>query len=244
MQSRDHRLLGWSGKAVLLLMAVATLAACGGDGENGNFKPPGGTTVDVSGVVSAADILLEDTDVAAFIAGSPDTPEAMAMTNALGEYIVSVLEDTPTSLSFGAASFATFSTIYRSFGTNTTGVDIDLITTAVAQLHIDNAFPGMGFTLGDKAWLAISFDAGGNETGGVTVTTDAVVDGGGALDCDGLFTGSDTTEACDPPRSGPMYLAYFDANDEIAITAEGNAVSFSASAPVRVGEITILSISP
>jgi hypothetical protein len=235
------------GSKLWLVLAVAgclAISACGSDSDDGSFKPPTGTTVDVKGTVTAVSVPIEDADVAAFIAGTPDVPESMVMTDEFGEYIVTVLEGASASLSFGAENFATLNTIYRSYAANTTGLNIDLVAEEVADQYIEDAFPGMGFTLASKAWLAISFsDAAGNEIGDVAVVTEALVDGGGALDCDGIFSLGNVTQACDPARRGPMYLGYFDANNEIAIEAVGNSISFIATAPVRVGEITVLSIS-
>jgi len=224
--------------------AALLVVGCGSDSDDGSFKPPTGTTVDLSGAVTTGPLPLADVDVTLFQAGSPDTPVSMATTNSAGLYTVAVLSDTPVSRSYDVAGFAVQNTLYQAFTTDTGGLDVDLTTDTVANSFIETAFPGLGFELVDKAWLAISIvDSDGEELGGITLTTDPGVENGGALDCDGLYSGSDTTIACEPARIAPMYLAYFDADAEIGISASDGAIIFSGSAPVRVGELTVLTLA-
>lgn len=227
---------------VALVAILLGIVGCGSDGDGSGFKPPAGATVDLSGIVSDGVDPVEDATVSAFLAGTPDVPEAITTSNELGEYLLTVLASTPLSRQYSKAPlFATVNTIYRSFGADTAGLDFELLSVVDAAKAINDAFVGM-WGVNDKAWLWISIVDSGNEVADVIITTDAIADGGGPLDCDGLYSGLGMTIACDPARTGPMYLAYFDADAEIEILAEGGAIAFAASAPVRVGEITLLQI--
>lgn len=63
-------------------------------------------------------------------------------------------------------------------------------------------------------------DASGDDVAGVTIAPDPSPSGGGALNCDGTFSGSNITAdpTWVPDRTTPMYLAYYDADAEIEIT--------------------------
>jgi hypothetical protein len=232
---------------VVACFALATIIGSGGD-DNSAGDPTFGAnnTVDLSGTLDASGTGFSGVAIKAFLVTAPtmDSEQASATSNTSGQYSITVLRNTDTYLELSSAGYATQNSRFGSFDQDAGGLDFGMIPENDAEAVIDAAFGGMALNLADKAWLAVNVeDANGNEVDGVSVTTVPARAGGGALKCDGSLTGSDITAAapaCNPERGGPMYLAYYDANTEVAISATGS--SDAPIAPVRVGEITFVSI--
>jgi hypothetical protein len=82
-------------------------------------------------------------------------------------------------------------TQYEAFSENTTGLDFEILSVANAETIIDTAFGGMMLDLADKAWLVVIVeDSMGIEVDGATITPEPMPAGGGALLCDGMFSGT------------------------------------------------------
>ena len=234
----------WKGAlmASIMLAGLITIVGSGSSGDDATAPPD--ITVDLSGTVRADDgTPIEGVSVEVFLANALGAPEDTDTTNASGEYTVTVLESAPAYTKFAKTGYATLNSEFDSYAVNTSKLDIEPVTVNEAEAIIDTVFGGMMLDLADKAWLAVTVEnANGDEVNDAAITSAPVVDGGGALKCDGTLTGSNMTVApCNPDRDGPMYLAYFDADhDSVSVTVSGS--SGTVSAPVRVGEITFIEI--
>jgi len=211
-----------------------------GSGESFRDISIGSDEVSIVGTLTGSGGFLDGVTVRAMVLTSPatDSQESMTTSNTSGVYSIDVAENTDIYFEFSEAGFATLNTQFNTFADDTSGIDADLLLTNEANDVLDAAFMGMMFTLPDRAWLIVDVEnAAGDEVDGATITTAPVAVGGGALNCDGTLTGGDITTAipaCNPARSGPMYLVYFDADVEVTITVGTQALV----APVRVGEFT------
>jgi hypothetical protein len=175
-----------------------------------------------------------------------DNEFSNATSDGNGAYSVSVPDGSINYLEFSKAGFAKLNSPFFTITQDMPGIDIGMISQADANSVIGTAFGGMMFNLMDKAWLAIDVrDATGADIGGVFLTADPAPSGGGALFCNGLSTGANVstgTPPCDPTRNGPMYLAYYDGDNTVTVTASGT--SDTIVAPVRFGEVTYFEFSP
>ncbi len=242
LRNRDWYMLRSCGLVTSALVGILFVAGCGGGGGQKVVivdNPP----VELSGILSENGIPVDGALVTPYSKETPDVPMFSTRdTDAFGAYTILAHKDTPLSIEFYKIHLATLHTQYKAFSKNTAGLDFETVSVADAEIIIDTAFGGMMLDLADKAWLAIDVaDSMGVNIDGVTITPAPVPAGGGALMCDGTFSGAGITIAppCVPDRSGPMYLAYYDADVEISITVTGSP---TISAPVRVGEITVINV--
>jgi hypothetical protein len=227
---------------------LAGLAAIIGSGGSSTDEPifDSNTTVELSGMLDEGGAAFPGATIKAFLVTMPatDDEQATAISDTSGHYTIEILRNRDTYLEVSNAGYATLNSRFGAFDQDTPGLNFGMILEGEAEGVIDAAFGGMAFDLADKAWLAINVeDSSGNEVDGIGVTTTPAIAGGGALNCDGSLTGADITAtipACNPARGGPMYLAYYDADAEVSITATGTADA--PVAPVRVGEVTVVSI--
>jgi hypothetical protein len=235
-------------RGALATIFCAGLAAIIGSGGNTTGDPTfdSNTTVALSGRLDENGTAFAGATISAFLVTTPatDSVQSTVQSDVGGIYTVEVLRNTDTYLELSNAGYATLNSRFGAFDRDTSGLDFDMVPESDAEAGIDAAFGGMAFDLADKAWLAINVeDSSGNEVDGIGITTMPAIAGDGALNCDGSLTGSDITAAipaCNPAREGPMYLGYFDADTEVGITATGS--SDAPIAPVRVGEVTVVSI--
>ena len=224
----------------LVITALVGIVFFPGCSEDEIVIPPGPSTVELSGILSHDGTPVDGALVTAYRADPPNTPVTVTDTDAAGSYTATILLGISTHLSFDKLGFAVLNTQYKTFTQNATGLDFETVLAADAETVIDIAFNGMDLDLADKAWLAIDVqDPSGDDVAGVTITPDSLPAGGGALNCDATLSGGNTTAdpACVSDRTGPMYLAYYDADAEIIITISGSS---PISAPVRMGEITFI----
>lgn len=173
-------------------------------------------------------------------------PAATTTTNANGEYTLTVVKNIPVSIQISkpGSDVAIFNAAYFAADVNVSGIDFDVITSADVDSAIDPVFPGL--TLGGgQAWLAVMvMDASDNDIDGATITTTAdpanLADEA-ATTCTGLNSGDVVTIGnCVPGRDGPMYLAYFSAENEVSVSVTGSTEP--EIAPVRVGEVTVVEV--
>lgn len=227
---------------IIALLAVVGFGIVGiiGSGESFRDISIGSDEVTVVGTLTGSGGLLDGVTVRSFVLTSPatDSQESVATSNTSGVYSIDVPENADIYFELSNAGFATLNTQFNLFADDTSGIDADLLSTGEANDVLDTAFMGMMFTLPDRAWLIVDVEnSAGDEVDGATITTAPAAVGGGALNCDGTLTGGDITTAipvCDPARTGPMYVAYFDADVEVTITVGTQALV----APVRVGEFS------
>lgn len=232
------------------LIGLLALTACGGGGGGGDEPTAGNdlsinpNLVDISGTISAAQGPVDGVGVTSYklIAPATDDMQADTTTDAEGGFSLSVPKFADTYLQVEKPGYATANTQFSTFGAEKTGVDLPLVSVAEAEQLIDAAFGGFGLGLADRAWLMINVeDVNGNEVNSVPITTTPEVAAGGALDCDGTFTGGNyTTAYTGCVGRGAMYLAFFDEDSEVTIFA-GDGAS-SRVAPVRLGELTAVTI--
>ncbi|MCP4332323.1 MAG: hypothetical protein GY785_06680 [Gammaproteobacteria bacterium] len=242
LRNRNWHMLRSCSLITTTLMGILFVAGCGDRGGGGQRvvivdNPP----VELSGILSENNIPVDGALVTPYAQDNPDVPMFTPRdTDASGAYTINAHKDTPVSLTFFKIHLATLHTQYKAFSENTAGLDFETVSVSDAKIVIDTAFGGMTWDLADKAWLAIDVaDSMGVNIAGVTITPAPVTDGGGALKCDGTLSGASMTIACMPVRSGPMYFAYYDTDAEISITVTGSS---AISAPVRVGELTVIDV--
>ena len=224
-----------------MFLVAGILAGCSSSDDNPPPPIPD-VTVDLRGnITDINDQPIAGAMVNVYLTLNDSSAEDTATTNASGSYMVTVIENASVYFEVQASGYATVNSEIVSFATNQTGLNISIPTIAEAEAIIDAAFGGMALNLADKAWLAINvYNAGGDEQNGVTVSVTPIAAGGGAANCDGTLTGGNVTSAppCNPARDGVMYLAYYDANTTVDISVSDD----SASAPVRMGEVTFVEL--
>ena len=159
------------------------------------------------------------------IVAETDTEQSTSTSDASGAFSISVQQGTQSYLEFSKTGFATRNSPFFFVAQNISAVNIAMLSESDAGSIIGTAFGGMMLSLADKAWLAIDVrDATGSEISGVFITSTPLPNGGGALFCNGTLTGANVTAAsppCNPPRAGPMYLAYFDAARQVGVSVSG-----------------------
>ena len=170
--------------------------------------------------------------------GDPLNPVITTDSNALSNFSIEVLRNTAVFFHAEKSSFAIMNTAKAPFSTDVTGVEVGIPTETEAQSVIDNAFetnPG----LLNHAWLVVDVvDATGKEVNDQSISSTVAPAGEVYTNCNGTDSlGNVTTGAiCNTDRSGPMYIAYFDAPAEAKITVGVE----QQTAPIRMGEITAL----
>ena len=135
----------------------------------------------------------------------------------------------------------TLNSAREAFSADEAGLDVEMPTTDEANSVIALTFPGQSLASG--AWLAVSVEDNLGEVNGATITTTQtnIIDEA-ATDCDDLDSGDVVTIAPCPLRDGPMYWAYFSADQDVTVSVSG--VTGSQTGPVRAGEeITFLDFS-
>ena len=106
-----------------------------------------------------------------------------------------------------------------------------------AQAIITLVFTAPTPDLTEKAWLVVDVvtAANGDEIAGQTITLSSPPAEEAYPDCFGAPGAPSTVAGC-LDRPTPMYMAYYDASTEIAVTVGGK----TQTAPIRMGEITVL----
>ncbi len=233
-----------------LVFGLALTGCGGGGGDSGldeeqisDLTPP---TAATSGTTSSAGGTLSDVGVKSYLVTAPatDGEQSSASSDASGEYSISVLKDTDTYLEFSKTDYVTLNTTFYAIPEDTPGMNISLLALTEFESIINTAFAGLMLSPADKAWIAVNVASdNGVEADGVAITTTPSAAGGGALYCDGTLTGGDFTSAipaCTPGQRGMMYLAYFDTDTKVLVSAGDGAET--SVAPVRSGELTTVSI--
>jgi len=169
--------------------------------------------------------------------GNPLNPSTT--TGAGGAFSLPVLKNTAVSVQLSKTDLLTLNSAREAFSADAAGFDVELPTTVEANALMALVFPGQ--TLASGAWLVLTVeDAAGTEVNGATITTtQANIIDEAATECDDLDSGGVVTIApCNPPRDGPMYWAYFSADQDVTVSVSG--VTGSQTGPVRNGEVTYL----
>lgn len=207
-------------------------------------------TVNVSGTIVDAsnnDAALQDVSVQATTDGIPGTTNnydsSTVNTDVSGNFSLSVAKDLPVYLRLNKTNYATFNSAFTSFSADTNVGEIPMITTADAEFVIDAAFPTSGLDLAGKAWLIVEvYDAAGDDLAGVTIApsnapTESAYNN--LVDCTNDYSAAGPTIDCTATRVGPMYIAYYDADELIDVSITG-AASGSQAALVRMGEVAVV----
>jgi len=210
---------------------MLSLSAC--SSSNGDSPSP---TVFLSGVVTDGTKLLQGVSID--VLDTDNRQLASASTNSIGEFELQVKQGVELAVRFLAAGFTTVRSQNYTLISHVTGLNIVLQPLQTTESIIDTAFSGMTLDLADKAWLAVDvLNEQLDEMDGAMVAVNPAPKQGGTLLCDGTLTGGNITSAlpaCDPPRTGPMYIAYFDAPTSVEVTING-IVTYKSS--VRVGDV-------
>lgn len=185
--------------------------------------PAGEAGVTVEGIYSSTSLL------------NPSTT-----TVADGAFTLNVLKNTDVTVQISKSGFVTLNSAREAFSASEAGIDIEMPTTDEANAVIALAFPGQ--TLASGAWLAVSVeDNTDTELAGVTITTTQtnIIDEA-ATNCDGTDSGDIVTiyDPCVPQRDGPMYWAYFSADQDVSVSVSGAGATGSQTGPVSNGEVT------
>ncbi len=215
----------------LTLLFMLSLSSC--SSSNGDSPSP---TVFLSGVVTDGAKLLQGVSIEVVDTGGRQI--ASATSNSIGEFELKVQQGIELAIRFSAAGFTTVRSQNYTLISHVTGLNIVLQPLQTTESIIDTAFSGMTLDLADKAWLAVDvLNEQLDEMDGAMVAVNPAPTQGGTLLCDGTLTGGNITSAlpaCDPPRTGPMYIAYFDAPTSVEVTING-IVTYKSSG--RVGEV-------
>lgn len=215
----------------ITIFFMLSLSACFSD-NNDSPQP----TVFLSGAVTDGTRLLQDVSIEVFDTNNKQL--ASTSTNSKGEFELKLPQGTELAVRFSAAGFTTVRSQFYSMTSHVTGLSIALQTTQMSETTIDTAFSGMALDLANKAWLAVDvLDEKLVEIDGAMVAVNPSATQGGTLLCDGTLTGGNITSAlpaCNPPRTGPMYLAYYDAPTNVEVTINGTE-SYTSS--VKVGDV-------
>jgi len=233
----------------LIPLMILLIAGCGGSGSGSGGGSTNPAPITVSGRVENLGPILGVTVTPIQVTPpSMDSRGTSAITDVSGQYSLNISSNTDYYLESSRVGFATTNTQFGRFTANQALDTIFLPTVFQAEAIIDTAFAGLMLNLADKAYLAVDAkDSAGVEVDGVAIGVrdeqSFPPDGGGALLCDGILSGSDLTVAeppCSPVRLGPMYLAYYDTSTQVSINNSSNSEIIYA--PVRVGEITWVTI--
>jgi hypothetical protein len=237
-------------KKGLLLPAVLSAAfALAGCANSDDVTEAILGTVNISGNIvdaSANDVAL-DVSIKATTNGLPASrvyDSSTATTDASGNFSLTVAKDLPVYFHMTKAGYTTFNSAIDSYSSDRSVSDVPIFTVADAESIIDLAFPTSGLNLGDKAWLIVEvLDASGDDLAGVTVAQSSLPTEwayNNQNTCVNDYdTGAGPTADCTATRVGPMYIAYYDAEEVIDVSITG-AASGTQAALVRMGEVAVV----
>lgn len=203
------------------------------------------TTVTVSGTVTNLALVPEpDVAVEGVYTTPGDAGNTTATTDASGNYTLTVETIREVYIRFTKPGFLTLNSEKGTLTTNETGYDIEYPTTTETQALIDVAWQlkGTNPQLGNHAWLAVDVtDALDNEVNNESIISVPAVTDEVYTECDGTDSGgNETTGApCPADRQAPMYIGYFDATEDVIVSAVPTSNDIR-SAPVRMGEFTFV----
>ena len=208
-------------------------------------------TVTVSGNVvdaSNGDAALSGVSIKATTSGLPASQtydSSTVTTDGSGNFSLKVAKDLPIYFHMTNSGYATFNSAIDSYASDQSVADVPMITTVDAETIIDAAFPTSSLNLADKAWLVVEVrDAtSGDDFAGVTIAssnapTESAYNNQNTCVND-YDAGAGPTANCTATREGPMYIAYFDAEEVIDVSITGTATG-SQAALVRVGEVAVV----
>jgi len=224
------------------LCAAVILSGCGGgsDGDGDTPTVVAEEFISISGKITNLDDTGEPGVAIEAVYSSPgDLLNPGTTTDTNGDFSLSgVLKGEAVFLRATKDNFATINSAMVPFNVNITGLYIGMPTGDQAQSVIDIAFGDDKTLLENVAWLVVDVeDDNGDSVSGHTVTSTITPADEVYTECDGTdSTASVTTGACSGERSGPMYIAYFDAAGEAFISVGIE----TQTAPIRMGEITYL----
>ena len=225
----------------ILLIAVGFLVGCSSSDDTPAPLPD--ITIDLSGTIEDGnDTAISGVTVNAYLAINDTSAEDTATSDTNGNFTVTVIEGGEVYLELQHSNYVTLNSRIASFDTDQIGLDFDMFTEVEADFVIGTAFGGgLALVLANHAWLGVNvIDATSkNELDAQTVVVSPTPQNEGATDCNGVIQNSSniTTAPC-PTRDGPMYLAYFDSNNDVTISVGGVIVN----APVRMGEVTVVNM--
>jgi len=223
------------------LCAAVILSGCGGGSDGGGDTPTvvAEEFISISGKITNIDDTGEPGVAIEGVYSSPgDLLNPRTTTDTNGDFALSgVVKGEAVFLRATKDNFATINSAKTPFNVNITGLYIGMPTGEQAQSVIDDAFTAMP-VLQNHAWLVVDVeDDNGDSVGGETVASTITPADQVYTDCDGADNAASvTTGPFSGDRPGPMYIAYFDAAGEAAITVG----SEMQTAPIRKGEITYL----
>ena len=161
-----------------------------------------------------------------------------------GSFALTVIKDDVFYLRATKSTYATINTARVTLSANEAGLELGIPTVIEAQEVITLAFASNTPDLADKAWFVVDVsDANGDEVNGAIILPLPIPDEWVYTDCDGAVSvnNNQTIASCpNDDRTGPMYIAYYNSPApepaEILVTVDGK----TQSAPIRLGEITVL----
>lgn len=227
-------------KNILLVSAISSvliLSACSSDDAAQIIADE---FVNVSGqITNISDVAESGVAIEGVYTDPGGLLDPTTTSDANGNFTLSVIKGDSFYLRSTKSTFATVNTARTTLSVAETGVELGIPTTVEAQGVIDAALGASTTPIVNKAWLVVDVaDATGTELNAVAISS---IPGPIVVvytKCDGTDSGGNVTAdaPCIPDRSGPMYIAYFDTAVEASVTVG----SETQTAPVRMGEITVL----
>ena len=163
-----------------------------------------------------------------------------------GSFALTVIKDDVFYLRATKSTYATINTARVTLSANEAGLELSIPTVIEAQEVITLAFTATQVPLfkdADKAWFVVDVSDANGEVAGALILPLPVPDAWVYTDCDGAVSvnNNQTIASCpNDDRTGPMYIAYYNSPApepaEILVTVDGK----TQSAPIRLGEITVL----
>lgn len=207
-------------------------------------------TVTINGTVVDAsnnDLGLQGVSLKATTDGIQGTPRdydsETVTTDGSGNFNMTVVKDLPVYLHLTKADYATFNTAFGIFTADGAIQDIPMITSADAEAMIDAAFPGSNLNLADRAWVAVNVvDTNGEDLAGATLALNNFPSDfayNNLNNCVNDYSGTAPTADCTATRVGPMYIAYYVADEAVEVTVSG-AMTGTQTVLVKVGEVAIV----
>lgn len=207
-------------------------------------------TVTITGTVIDAsnnDVGLQGVSLKATTDGIPNATQNYdsdtVTTNNSGNFSLNVIKDVPVYMHLTRTGYATFNTAFGIFTADGAVQDIPMITTGDAEAMIDAAFSGANLNLADKAWVAVNVvDGNGDDLAGATLALNNVPSDfayNNLNNCVNDYSAAAPTADCTATRVGPMYIAYYEADEVVEVTVSG-AMTGTQTVLVKVGEVAIV----
>jgi len=219
------------------LVLLAGLSGCSSSSSPAPTTPTTPATVTVKGTITSENNPEPGVTVTGYYSDTDTT--ASETTAADGTYTLTVVTTKAVSLQVAKNLLATLNFEKITLTANETGADQDMPTAASAQQAIDLALGVNTEPLAGKAWFVVDVTNAGGDVPGATISSNPDPDVEVYTLCDGTDSapGTITIGPCAPGSRAASYIAYFNAAPgDINVTVGGE----TQTAPVRVGEITIL----